>query len=83
MEFKVSLSPHNYETKEGAQSVRWIKLSELKKLSILVPNKFIESNYGKDLRSFINKFNLSISFERCIRFIIKALYNSPHAIKLH
>lgn len=30
MDFKVSLSPHNYENKEGAQSLRWIKLSELK-----------------------------------------------------
>ncbi len=30
MDFKVSNSPHNYENKEGAQSLRWIKLSELK-----------------------------------------------------
>ena len=41
MEFKVSLSPHNYETKEGAQSVRWIKLSELKEndFSLIIDRK--------------------------------------------
>ena len=30
MDFLVSTSPHNYEKKEGAQSMRWIKLSDLK-----------------------------------------------------
>lgn len=30
MNFKTSLSAHNYENKEGAQSMRWIPLSELK-----------------------------------------------------
>ena len=41
MDFKVSLSPHNYETKEGAQSVRWIKLSELKEndFSLIIDRK--------------------------------------------
>lgn len=41
MEFKVSLSPHNYEVKEGAQSVRWIKLSELKEndFSLIIDRK--------------------------------------------
>ena len=41
MDFKVSLSPHNYEAKEGAQSVRWIKLSELKEndFSLIIDRK--------------------------------------------
>ena len=41
MEFKVSLSSHNYEVKEGAQSVRWIKLSELKEndFSLIIDRK--------------------------------------------
>ena len=41
MDFKVSLSPHNYEVKEGAQSVRWIKLSELKEndFSLIIDRK--------------------------------------------
>ena len=41
MDFKVSLSPHNYEPKEGAQSVRWIKLSELKEndFSLIIDRK--------------------------------------------
>jgi ADP-ribose pyrophosphatase YjhB (NUDIX family) len=41
MDFNVSLSPHNYETKEGAQSVRWIKLSELKEndFSLIIDRK--------------------------------------------
>jgi 8-oxo-dGTP diphosphatase len=30
MSFKTSVSAHNYENKEGAQSLRWIKLSKLK-----------------------------------------------------
>ena len=30
MSFKTSVSEHNYENKEGAQSLRWIKLSKLK-----------------------------------------------------
>lgn len=30
MSFKISTSAHNYENKEGAQSLRWIKLSDLK-----------------------------------------------------
>jgi 8-oxo-dGTP diphosphatase len=29
-DFKVSANPHDYEKKEGAQSLRWIKLSDLK-----------------------------------------------------
>jgi 8-oxo-dGTP diphosphatase len=28
--FKVSISAHNYENKEGAQSMRWIRLQDLK-----------------------------------------------------
>ena len=28
--YKTTTEPHNYENKEGAQSLRWIKLSELK-----------------------------------------------------
>ena len=41
MDFKVSLSSHNYEVKEGAQSVRWIKLSELKEndFSLIIDRK--------------------------------------------
>lgn len=41
MDFIVSLSPHNYEAKEGAQSVRWIKLSELKEndFSLIIDRK--------------------------------------------
>ena len=41
MDFKVSLSSHNYEAKEGAQSVRWIKLSELKEndFSLIIDRK--------------------------------------------
>ena len=41
MEFKVSLSSHNYEVKEGAQSVSWIKLSELKEndFSLIIDRK--------------------------------------------
>jgi 8-oxo-dGTP diphosphatase len=30
LNFKVSQSPHNYENKEGAQSLRWIRLDKLK-----------------------------------------------------
>lgn len=30
MSFKTSTSAHNYENKEGAQSLRWISLSDLK-----------------------------------------------------
>jgi ADP-ribose pyrophosphatase YjhB (NUDIX family) len=30
LEFKVSELPHSYEKKEGAQSLRWIKLNDLK-----------------------------------------------------
>lgn len=30
MDFKVSTTAHNYEKKEGAQAMRWIKLNELK-----------------------------------------------------
>ena len=30
LNFKISTSPHNYENKEGAQSLRWISLAELK-----------------------------------------------------
>lgn len=30
MNFLISKSPHDYEKKEGAQSMRWIQLSELK-----------------------------------------------------
>lgn len=30
LNFEVSEQPHNYEKKEGAQSLRWIKLNELK-----------------------------------------------------
>jgi len=30
LNLNVSVSAHNYENKEGAQSIRWIKLSELK-----------------------------------------------------
>ena len=41
MDFKVSLSSHNYEVKEGAQSVSWIKLSELKEndFSLIIDRK--------------------------------------------
>ncbi len=41
MDFKVSLSQHNYDAKEGAQSVRWIKLSELKEndFSLIIDRK--------------------------------------------
>ena len=44
MDFKVSLSSHNYEVKEGAQSVRWIKLSELKEndFSLIIDRKVAE-----------------------------------------
>ncbi len=30
LDFKVSTTAHNYEKKEGAQALRWIKLDELK-----------------------------------------------------
>jgi ADP-ribose pyrophosphatase YjhB (NUDIX family) len=30
MSFKTSINAHNYENKEGAQSLRWIKLKDLK-----------------------------------------------------
>ena len=30
LDFEVSTTAHNYEKKEGAQSLRWIKLNELK-----------------------------------------------------
>lgn len=30
LDFSVSTTPHNYEKKEGAQSLRWIRFSELK-----------------------------------------------------
>lgn len=33
-------------------------MNEKGMFGFITPNKFIESNYGKDLRSFINKFNL-------------------------
>jgi 8-oxo-dGTP diphosphatase len=30
LNFQISVSPHNYENKEGAQSFRWINLKQLK-----------------------------------------------------
>lgn len=30
LNFKISTSPHNYENKEGAQSLRWIALEQLR-----------------------------------------------------
>ena len=30
MNFKISTTAHNYENKEGAQSLRWIKMADLK-----------------------------------------------------
>lgn len=44
LNFEVSESPHNYEKKEGAQSLRWIKLKELKEtdFTLIIDRKVAE-----------------------------------------
>lgn len=42
--FKTSLEPHQYDKKEGAQSLRWIKLSDLKEndLTLIIDKRVAE-----------------------------------------
>ena len=44
LNFKVSETEHNYEKKDGAQSFRWIKLSELKEndFTLIIDRKIAE-----------------------------------------
>jgi 8-oxo-dGTP diphosphatase len=51
LDFPVSLSAHNYEKREGAQSFRWIPLAELQEndLTLIIDRKVAEM--------LINKFN--------------------------
>jgi 8-oxo-dGTP diphosphatase len=42
--FKTSIEPHQYEKKEGAQSLRWIKLNDLKEsdLTLIIDKRVAE-----------------------------------------
>ena len=44
LNFKISLTEHNYDKKEGAQSVRWIELKELKEsdLTLIIDKRVAE-----------------------------------------
>ncbi|MCC6371776.1 MAG: NUDIX domain-containing protein [Bacteroidia bacterium] len=44
LNFKVSQTPHNYEKKEGAQAMRWLKLQELKEndFTLIIDRKVAE-----------------------------------------
>jgi 8-oxo-dGTP diphosphatase len=44
LNFKISETAHNYEKKEGAQSLRWIKLSDLKEsdFTLIIDRKVAE-----------------------------------------
>lgn len=50
LNFQISVSPHNYEKKEGAQSFRWIKLKELKEtdLTLIIDRKVGEMLIKKE-----------------------------------
>jgi ADP-ribose pyrophosphatase YjhB (NUDIX family) len=49
MNFPTSITPHNYEAREGAQSLRWIPLSQLKEtdLSLVIDRKVCEMLLNK------------------------------------
>jgi len=51
LDFKISATPHNYEKKEGAQSMRWISLKELKEADFTL---IIDRKVGEML---IKQFN--------------------------
>jgi 8-oxo-dGTP diphosphatase len=46
LNFKTTTRPHDYENKEGAQSLRWIKLTELKEADFTL---IIDSRVGEML----------------------------------
>jgi 8-oxo-dGTP diphosphatase len=53
--FNVSTKPHDYEKKEGAQSLRWIKLKELKESDFTL---IIDRRVGEML---VKKYGMSVS----------------------